>query len=150
MQFIPCCLFVIICGYSLTISAPINQNSQETKHKKATAIASRLLKELANEQPAGQYSNEDVQQIESDLEKELNNNEEDIEYIPTIDDLYSIYDNINDEELSSEINDADDIFPIDEQELMNYLKEQQQFDKDLSPTKHTSIIDDSIMKAENH
>ncbi|CAF3374764.1 unnamed protein product [Rotaria sp. Silwood1] len=151
MQFIPFYIFAIICGYySLVISAPINQNAQETKHQKATAIASRLLKELANEELTNQYSKEDLQQIESYLDKELNNNEEYTEYIPTIDDLYSIYDNINDEELSSEINDSDDILSIDEQELMNYLKKQQQLDKDLSSVKQTPIIDDSIMKAENH
>ncbi|CAF0817581.1 unnamed protein product [Rotaria sordida] len=144
MYFIPLCLFAIICGHSLVISAPINQNSQETKHQAATAIASHLLKELANEQLASQYSNGDLQQIESD------DNEDVIGYIPTIDDLYLIDDNINDEELLSEMNDTDDDLPIDEQELMNYLEKQHQFDEDLSPMINTPIIDDSIMKAEDH
>ncbi|CAF4398492.1 unnamed protein product, partial [Rotaria sordida] len=77
-------------------------------------------------------------------------NEDVIGYIPTIDDLYLIDDNINDEELLSEMNDTDDDLPIDEQELMNYLEKQHQFDEDLSPMINTPIIDDSIMKAEDH
>jgi hypothetical protein len=82
MKFSPLCLFTIICGYSLVIAAPISQskinfnyfikrknneklllhldisNLREAKHQNITAIASRLLKELANEH---------LQQIESNI-----------------------------------------------------------------------------------
>lgn len=82
MKFSPLCLFTIICGYSLVIAAPISQskinfnyfikrknneklllhldisNLREAKHQNITAIASRLLKELANEH---------LKQIESNI-----------------------------------------------------------------------------------
>jgi len=178
MQFIPFCLFTIICGYSLVISAPVNQkapDSQETKQQKATAIASRLLKELAGEQLASHHkvpvsnNNEnkdniisvnrpETQQVELDIEKQNNNDDdvdsgEDYEFMPTIDDLYQIYNDkyeqLADDEVSSETND-DYILPIRKQNLMRYLAEQTENDEQLTPVIHTPVMDDSVMKAENH
>jgi len=68
MQFIPFCLFTIICGYSLVISAPVNQkapDSQETKQQKATAIAGRLLKEIAGEQFASHHQEQSLNKDEN-------------------------------------------------------------------------------------
>jgi hypothetical protein len=73
-----------ICVYSLVISVPIKQSkidsigtisdSQEIKYEKATDVANRLLNELANDTLADQESQQD-----------------DIEYIPVINDFYPIY-----------------------------------------------------------
>jgi len=105
---------MIICVYSLVISVPIKQSkidsirtisdSQEIKYEKGSDVANRLLNESTNETFADQESQED-----------------DIEYIPVINDFYPIYD---DEESSSEINDVDDVLPIDEQELIKFLEEE--------------------------
>jgi len=81
--------------------------------------------------------------------------DEDIEYMPTIDELYEIYgDNSaqlpDDEESSSEVNDDEYILPISTQQLMRYLAEQEESDENLTPVIHTPVMDDSIMKAENH
>ncbi len=83
-------------------------------------VANHLLKELANETRVNQALNKEIQQ--DDIEYNTNN------------DFYSIYD-----EKSSEINDFDDILPIDEQELSRYLEET-----------FIPIIDDHIMTEENH
>jgi len=178
MQFIPFCLFTIICGYSLVISAPVNQStpdSQETKQQKATIIAHRLLKELAGEQLAThhkeQSSNNDenkdtiipvnrpeTEEVESHIGKQNDDDvddDENIDFIPTLDDIYEVYGNKyaqvpDDEESSSELIDDDYILPISKQQLMNYLAEQEESDEHLTPVIHTPIMDDSIMKAENH
>jgi len=180
MQFIPFCLFAIIFGCSLVISAPVNQaapDTQETKQQKATAIASRLLKELAGEQPASphqeQTSNKDeskdtiipvhrpsVEKVESHIQKQnddlaAGNDEDDTDFIPTLDDLYEIYGDkyaqlADDEESSPEMNDDEYILPISTQQLMRYLAEQEESDEHLIPVIHTPVIDDSIMKAEDH
>jgi hypothetical protein len=96
-------------------SAP--PDTQETKHQKATAIANRLLKELAGEHVASnhqeQTSNKDenkdeskdtikpvnhpgVEKVESHVTKQNddlvgNDDEEGFDFIPTLDDLYEIY-----------------------------------------------------------
>jgi len=183
MQFIPFCLFTIICGYSLVISAPVNQttsDTEEVKHQKATVIANRLLKELAGEQLASHHEEQSLNndenknivvpvnhpetpQIESNVDQQNddddNNNNEDIEFVPTIEDLYRIYGDRyaqlvdDDEESSSEMNDDDDddyILPINNQQLMQYLEEELENNKHLTPVIHTPVMDDSIMKAENH
>jgi len=72
---------MIICVYSLVISVPIKQSKidsigtisdlQEIKYEKAN----RLLNKLANDTLADQESQQD-----------------DIEYIPVINDFYPIYD----------------------------------------------------------
>jgi len=177
MQFIPFCLFTIILGYSLVISAPVNQavpDSQEAKQQKATEIANRLLKELAGEQLAShqkeQNSNNEenkdtikpvnrpeVEKVETHVEKQnddVADDDEDIEFMPTIDDLYEIYGDKyaqvpDDEESSSESTD-EYILPISKQQLLRYLAEQEESDEHITPVIHTPIMDDSIMKAENH
>jgi hypothetical protein len=125
-------------------------DSQETKHQKATAIAHRLLKELAGEQHASHQqepsSNKDeskdtiipvnrpeVEKVEPHIEKQNNeiNDEEDIDFMPTLEDLYEIYGDkyaqlADDEESSSEINDDEYILPISTPELMRYLAEQEE------------------------
>jgi len=163
----------------LVISAPVNPsvpNSQETKQQKATAIAGRLLKELAGEQLSShhqeQSSNKDeskdtiipvnrpaIEKVESHIGKQnddLIDDNEDVEFTPTIDDLYEIYGDKyaqlagSDEESSSEINDDEYILPINTQQLMKYLAEQEESDEHLTPVIHTPVMDDSIMTAENH
>jgi hypothetical protein len=177
MQFIPFCLFTIICGYSLVISAPVNKavpDSQETKHQKATAIASRLLKEIAGEQVASHQqdssSNKDeskdsitpvnrppVEKVESHVEKSNDDSDdEDFDFTPTLEDLYQIYGDrypqLADDEESSSEDPADDeyILPVSTQELLRYLAEQEESDEQLTPVIHTPVMDDSIMTAEDH
>jgi len=108
---------MIICAYSLVISVPIKQSkidsirtitrSQEIEYEKASDVANHLLNELANETLADQESQDN-----------------DIEYIPVINDFYPIYDDKESSSSSSEINDVDDVLPIDEQELIKFLEEE--------------------------
>jgi hypothetical protein len=181
MQLIPFCLFTIICGYSLVISAPVHHavpDTQEAKQQKATEIAHRLLKELADEQVGSQQkeqtSNSDenkdtikpvnrpeIEKVETHIEKPSNDvasnddeDEQDIGFMPTIDELNEIYGDKyaqipNDEESSSELID-EYILPISKQELLKYLAEQEENDEHITPVIHTPIMADSIMKAENH
>ena len=156
MQFIAFCLFTIICSYSLVISAPVNQSkihrffsssqereqffiidsavpdTQETKQQKATAIASRLLKELAGEEnfPGHQESslnndqNQDaivptqpstVEKVQSHIVQTANTFHDDddedqaqeIDFMPTFEDIYDLYSDkyaqgADDENLSNE------------------------------------------------
>jgi len=180
MQSISFFLFTIICGYSLVISAPVNPsvpNSQETKQQKATAIAGRLLKELAGEQIASnhqeQSSNKDeskdtivpvnqhaVEKTETHVEKQNNDivndkDDDDTEFLPTLDELYEIYSDkyaqlADDEESSSEIDDDEIIIPVSREQLIRYLAEQEESDEQLTPVIHTPVMDDSIMTAEEH
>jgi hypothetical protein len=73
--------------------------------------------------------------IESNTEKQndiINDDDEDdedIEFMPTLDELYQAYGDkyaqlADDEESSSEISDDDYILPINKQQLMKYLSEQ--------------------------
>ena len=123
--------------------------SRNKTPQKATAIASRLLKELHGEQSTHQDGNKDTiipvnhpetEKVESHIPKQNNNDvvddgndnddAEEIEFTPTIDDLYEIYANNNygqlpvDEESSSELVDDDYILPISQQQLIRYLAEQ--------------------------
>jgi hypothetical protein len=143
-------LYIIINVFFICSAAP---DSHETKQQKATAIASRLLKELASEQPAShhqeQASNKDAskdsiipvnhpaaEKVESHIEKQNDDlvdddDDEDIDFTPTLDDLYEIYGDkyaqlADDGESSSEINDDDYILPISRQQLMRYLDEQEE------------------------
>ncbi|CAF1271203.1 unnamed protein product [Adineta steineri] len=133
MQFFSLGLFTIICGYSLVISAPVNQtveDSQETKHHKVTAIASRLLKELTNEHP-------------SNKKPDISNENENIGYFIAMNDL-------DDEQSSSEIIDLDGILVDNDRELIKYLQQLEYFDEDLTGMVNTPIIDGSMMEIENH
>jgi len=176
MQFIPFGLFVLICSYSLVNSAPVNQAAQETKQQKATAIANRLLKELAGEKLPSDHQeqsetkdeNKDtivtgkhhaVEKVQPHIDNQKNdiiaNDDEDIDYIPTMDDLYEIYGDkyaqlADDEDLSPESNDDDYILPVSAQQLMRYLAEQEESDEHLAPVIHTPVMDDRIMTAEDH
>ncbi len=123
-------------------------DSQETKQHKATVIASRLLKELAGEQIASHHTEESTnkdqnkdaikpvnhpgtEKVESHIETP-NDDDEEIEFTPTIEDLYEIYANqypqqlLDNEESSSESAEEDYILPISKQQLMRYLAEQQE------------------------
>ncbi|CAF2127142.1 unnamed protein product [Rotaria magnacalcarata] len=120
-------------------------DSQETKHYQAVAITSRLLKELAKEQFINKYQKE----TESEIEKLSNETDEDFEYIPTTDGLYSAPGTINGEDVISDANDTEYDLPINDLDLMNDLEEQQ-LEEDIVPILHTSTIDDSTMKVENH
>ncbi|CAF0722455.1 unnamed protein product [Rotaria sordida] len=169
MQFISFCLFTIICGYSLVISAPVNQNtpdSQETKQQKATAIAGRLLKELANEQLASNHKEESLikdenkqpktEKVEAHLSKESDNiDDDDTDFSPIVDDLYEIYGNKynqepDDEESSSEFIDNEYLLPINRQQLMRYFAEEEDSDENLTPVIHSPVMDDTLMTAESH
>lgn len=70
MQFIPLCLFTILLAYSLVNAAPIekteNKETAESKQQKATAIAGRLLKQIANEQAV--HQKESVSDVEKPKE----------------------------------------------------------------------------------
>jgi len=182
MQLIPFCLFTIICGYSLVLSAPVKQavpDSQETKQQKATAIASRLLKEIAGEQEASHQpepsSNHDesqdtaipvnrppVEKVESHIGGKNNglhddgdDEEEEIDFMPTLEDIFETYGDkyaqlADDEESSLEGSDDEYILPVSEQELLRYLADQEESDENLTPVIHTPVMDDSIMTAEDH
>jgi hypothetical protein len=125
----------------------------EAKHQKATEIANRLLKELAGEQVASHQKEEtsnndeskdtiqpvnrlESEKVETHVEKPSNgdgtdaDDEENIDFIPSLDDLYEIYGDKyaqvpDDEESSSESID-DYILPISKQQLLNYLAEQEE------------------------
>jgi hypothetical protein len=112
-----------------------NTDSLESKQQKATAIAGRLLKELANEQLASHHQSEE--QVKPALEKHVDTEEdesddsvEEVDFMPSMDDLYQIYNNrypqLADEEesTSSEIDDDEEMFPMDKQQLMNLMSEQ--------------------------
>jgi hypothetical protein len=126
--------------------------SQEAKHQKATAIASRLLKEIAGEQHEShqqeQSSNKDeskdtitpvnrppVEKVESHIGKQNDGvaedgDDEESDFTPTIDDLIEFYGNkyaqlADDEESSSEVNDDEYIIPFSEP-LLRYLAEQEE------------------------
>lgn len=129
-------------------------DTQETKQQKATAIASRLLKELAGEQSGSQPSesssntNENivpavgstVEKVESHVVKPTNtfadeSDEEEFDFIPTLEDIYEYYgdkfaqnvdDDENDDSSLEPVNDDDYIPPIVEQELLRYLAEQEE------------------------
>ena len=130
-------------------------DTQETKQQKATAIASRLLKELAGEQSVSQPSesssntdeNQDaivpavgstVEKVESHVVKPTNtfddeDDEEEFDFVPTLEDIYEFYgdkfaqaaDEDDDSSFES-TNDADYILPIGEQQLLRYLAEQEE------------------------
>ncbi|CAF3349405.1 unnamed protein product [Rotaria socialis] len=135
----------MICSCAWVILAPIDQNSQETKHHQAAAIASRLLKELAEEQLINKYQQEN----ESEIEKLSDETDEDFEYISTTDGLYPAPPTINGEDVISDANDTKYDLPINDLDLMNDLEEQQ-LDEDIVSILHTPTIDDSTMKVENH
>jgi len=173
MQLIPIYLFTIICGYSLVISAPVNQpvtDTQETKQQKATVIASRLLKELANEE----HTNSQDAQLSSDKNEDEKKHEEEkkVEYVnissnedkqddqdsdesQILNELYQLYENdngLNDDE-SSEIDDDDYLYPITKQQLLEYLDQEQQLqdqrDEQSLLVPHKMIMDEDVMQAEN-
>ncbi|CAF0759898.1 unnamed protein product [Adineta steineri] len=186
MQFISFCLFTIIFGYSLVISAPVNHTvpiTDEAKHQKATEIASRLLKEIAGEQTESHHlvqstSNEEnkdtnVAETHSKTEKvepliSTSNDEssaedesEELELMPTIDEVYEIYNNNNnkyaqvsnddDDESSSEtLDDGDYFLPISRDQLVRYLANEDEHDEHLISALQTQIMDDRMMTAENH
>ncbi|CAF2529215.1 unnamed protein product [Rotaria sp. Silwood2] len=143
-------------------------NSQEAKQQKATAIAGRLLKELADEQLASHHK-------EQSLEKDENNepktekiethsstesddtDDEDIDFVPMIDDLYEMYaankynQEPDDEESSSELIDNEYMLPINRQQLLRYFAEDEDdSDENLIPVIHSPVMDDTQMTAENH
>jgi len=70
------------------------------------------------------------------LLEQLQNQESHIEYIP-----------INDDDSSSEIINDDDILPLNQLQLMKYFEALNEY---FAPLKHTPIMADSIMKAEDH
>jgi hypothetical protein len=125
-------------------------DSQEAKHQKATAIASRILKEMAGEQvasnqqdvPLNNEENKDtaapvtrpaVEKVESHVSNTNDDsNDEDFDFTPSLEDLYQIYGNryaqlADDEESSSEgLADDDYYLPISTQQLLKYLAEQEE------------------------
>jgi len=152
--------------------------TEEVKHQKAHAIANRLLKELAGEQqhqgeeavsqPKEESPKKDeiqteqkpaVEKVESHIQSENNDvyDDEDIDGAPTLEDLVELYgdkytDLIEDEEPSSELFDEDEdeyILPVDTEELLRYLSEQEESDESPSVI-HTPVMDDSIMTAEDY
>ncbi len=191
--FFICLWFINLRKIFVTSSAV--PDSQETKHQKATAIASRLLKEIAGEQVASPHQDSSsnngeskdtiipvnrppVEKVESHIEKanddSVDDDDEDVDFTPTLDDLYEIYGNkyaqlVDDEEASSEdVADDEYFLPISTQQLMRYLAEQEESkwfqliqekkiyswiflgDEQLTPVVHTPVMDDSIMTAEDH
>jgi hypothetical protein len=175
MQLILFYIFAILCGYSLVNSAPVNSitpDSQETKQQKATAIAGRLLKELAGEnhvdinqaQPNHEkaevvvpvnhpapHTVESADDQQSPKTNDDNNDDVEIDF-PTIEELYRFYNDLNgqrsDIDSSSENNDDDYILPINQEELIRYLAEQDNTDDEHLPS--LPVMDDSVMRAENH
>ncbi|CAF0762092.1 unnamed protein product [Rotaria sp. Silwood1] len=141
-------------------------NSQEAKQQKATEIAGRLLKELANEQLGSHHKEQSlnndenvqpkIEKIESHFSTESDDaDDEDVEFIPLIDDLYEMYANKydqepDDEESSSELVDNEYLLPINRQQLLRYFAEEENSDENLTPVIHSPVVDDTQMKAENH
>lgn len=116
-------------------SALANPDSLETKQQKATAIAGRLLKELAHEEQASHHHSEE--QVKPALENQIDTEEdesddadEEADLMPSMDDLYQIYNDrytqLADEEesTSSETNDDEEMFPIDKQQMIKLMLEQ--------------------------
>ncbi len=77
-----------------------------------------------------------VEKVESHIEKanddSVDDDDEDVDFTPTLDDLYEIYGNkyaqlADDEEASSEdVADDEYFLPISTQQLMRYLAEQEE------------------------
>ena len=116
-------------------SALASTDSPETKQQKATAIAGRLLKELANEQQASHHHSEEQvkpafeNQIDTE-EDESDDADEEADLMPSMDDLYQIYNDrytqLADEEesASSETTDDEEMFPVDKQQMLKFILEQ--------------------------
>ncbi|CAM2696615.1 unnamed protein product [Rotaria socialis] len=182
MQLIFILLVTLICGYSLVSTAPIGPNNKtnpdtlETKQQKATAIASRLLKELAHEQHTSdsdeQLSTNDENKnfnapanhpeiekaelhLSSESEDSADDDDEDIDFLPIINDLYDVYGNKynqepEDDESSSELADNEYVLPMTREQLIRYFAEEEDNDENLQPVINSQVMDDSIMAAENH
>lgn len=177
MHLIPILLVAIVSGSSLVLSAPVNQtdvDSLRAKQQKATEIAGRLLKQMADEQTASHHQQAKVQVDENKDKSTEEDDDDDFGYYPTIDilnkyfedryepstdDLYRYVDahykptfEFEGEPLSeNELFDEDqEIYPSPYPFFNQQWDEQDESNENNKPFVHTQVLDDSVMNAEEH